>query len=49
MTKTSAALKKVAETGAPLYQSLTDAQKERFKTLARVLRPHPRAVRLQRA
>jgi hypothetical protein len=42
MTKTSAALKKVAETGAPLYQSLTDAQKERFKTLARVLRPHPR-------
>ncbi|MFZ3350104.1 MAG: Spy/CpxP family protein refolding chaperone [Xanthobacteraceae bacterium] len=42
MSKTSAALKKVAETGAPLYQSLTDAQKERFKTLARVLRPHPR-------
>jgi hypothetical protein len=42
MAKTSAALKKVAETGAPLYQSLTDAQKERFKTLARVLRPHPR-------
>ena len=42
MAKTSAALKKVADTGAPLYQSLTDAQKERFKTLARVLRPHPR-------
>ena len=42
MAKTSAALKKVAETGAPLYQSLTDAQKARFKTLARVLRPHPR-------
>jgi hypothetical protein len=42
MAKTSAALRKVAETGAPLYQSLTDAQKERFKTLARVLRPHPR-------
>ena len=42
MAKTSAALKKVAETGAPLYQSLTDAQKERFKTLARVLQPHPR-------
>ena len=42
MAKSSAALKKVAETGAPLYQSLTDAQKERFKTLARVLRPHPR-------
>ena len=42
MAKTSAALKKVADTGAPLYQSLTDAQKERFKTLARALRPHPR-------
>lgn len=42
MGKTSAALKKVAETGAPLYSTLTDAQKERFKTLARVLRPHPR-------
>jgi hypothetical protein len=42
MAKTSAALKKVAETGVPLYQSLTDAQKERLKTLARVLRPHPR-------
>jgi zinc resistance-associated protein len=42
MAKTSAALKKVAETGAPLYQSLNDGQKERFKTLARVLRPHPR-------
>lgn len=42
MAKTSAALKKVADTGAPLYQSLTDAQKERFKKLARVLRPHPR-------
>lgn len=44
MAKTSAALKKVADSGAPLYQSLTDAQKERFKTLARVLRPHPRWV-----
>lgn len=42
MAKTSAALKKVADAGAPLYQSLTDAQKERFKTLARLLRPHPR-------
>lgn len=42
MAKTSAALKKVAETGAPLYQTLNDGQKERFKTLARVLRPHPR-------
>jgi zinc resistance-associated protein len=42
MAKTSAALKKVAETGAPLYQSLTDEQKARFKKLARILRPHPR-------
>jgi zinc resistance-associated protein len=42
MAKTSAALKKVADAGGPLYQSLTDAQKERFKMLARVLRPHPR-------
>ena len=42
MAKASAALKKVAEAGAPLYQSLTDEQKARFKTLARVLRPHAR-------
>jgi hypothetical protein len=41
MAKTSAALKKVADAGAPLYQSLDDAQKGRFKTLARMLRPHP--------
>lgn len=40
MAKASAALKRIAETGAPLYQSLTDAQKERFKKLARILRPH---------
>ena len=40
MAKTSAALKKVAEAGAPLYQSLDDAQKGRFGTLARILRPH---------
>ena len=42
LAKTSAALKKVADTGAPLYQSLTDAQKGRFRVLARMLRPHPR-------
>ena len=42
MAKRSAALKKLADAGAPLYASLTDAQKERFHTLARVLRPHPR-------
>ena len=40
MAKTSAALKKVAEAGAPLYQSLDDAQKSRFTMLARILRPH---------
>jgi zinc resistance-associated protein len=40
LAKTSAALKRIAETGAPLYQSLNDAQKGRFKKLARMLRPH---------
>lgn len=39
LARTSAALKKVADTGAPLYQSLTDAQKGRFRDLARMLRP----------
>jgi LTXXQ motif family protein len=42
MAKTSAALKHVADAGAPLYMSLTDAQKERFKMLAHMLRPHHR-------
>jgi zinc resistance-associated protein len=40
MAKMSAALKKVSDAGAPLYGSLNDAQKERFKMLARILRPH---------
>jgi zinc resistance-associated protein len=40
MAKTSAVLKRVAETGTPLFQSLNDAQKHRFKMLARILRPH---------
>jgi predicted lipoprotein with Yx(FWY)xxD motif len=40
MAKRSAALKKVAEAGAPLYQSLDDAQKGRFVRLAHMLRPH---------
>jgi zinc resistance-associated protein len=40
MAKAGAALKRIAETGAPLYQSLDDAQKARFKKLARLLRPH---------
>ena len=44
--KASAALKKVAETGQPLYQSLTDAQKQRFTRLARMLRPHFRRFAL---
>jgi LTXXQ motif family protein len=42
MSKASAALKKIADTGAPLYQSLDDAQKSRFVPLTRILRPHPR-------
>jgi zinc resistance-associated protein len=40
MAKTSAALKRVADAGTPLYQSLDDAQKNRFRILARMLRPH---------
>jgi hypothetical protein len=40
MSKSSAALKKVADAGAPLYQSLNDDQKGRFMQLARILRPH---------
>ncbi len=38
--KTSAALKRLADAGTPLYQSLTDAQKQRFTMLSRMLRPH---------
>lgn len=41
LARTSAALKKLADTGAPLYHSLSDAQKERFAILSRMLRPHP--------
>jgi hypothetical protein len=41
MSKASAALKQMADAGAPLYQSLDDAQKARFTILARMLRPHP--------
>jgi hypothetical protein len=40
MSKRSAALKQIADAGAPLYQSLDDAQKARFTMLARMLRPH---------
>jgi zinc resistance-associated protein len=42
MSKRSAALKQIAEAGAPLYQSLNDDQKARFTVLAHMLRPHPR-------
>ena len=42
MTKFSAALKRVADAGAPLYMSLNDDQKGRFKMLSRMLRPHHR-------
>jgi hypothetical protein len=40
MAKTSAALKKIADAGTPLYQSLNEDQKSRFVRLARMLRPH---------
>jgi hypothetical protein len=40
MAKRSAALKKIADAGAPLYQSLDDEQKDRFVRLAHILRPH---------
>jgi LTXXQ motif family protein len=40
MAKRSAALKKIADAGSPLYQSLNDDQKSRFMKLARILRPH---------
>jgi zinc resistance-associated protein len=40
MTKRGAALKQIADAGAPLYASLNDAQKARFTMLARMLRPH---------
>jgi zinc resistance-associated protein len=40
MSKASVALKRIADAGTPLYQSLNDAQKNRFKILAHMLRPH---------
>jgi hypothetical protein len=40
MAKTGAALKQIADTGMPLFQSLDDAQKHRFRILAHMLRPH---------
>jgi zinc resistance-associated protein len=40
LSQFGAALKHVADTGTPLYQSLDDAQKRRFGMLAHMLRPH---------
>src|SRR5262249_31726856 len=40
MTTRGAALKRLADAAAPLYQSLDDAQKHRFAMLARFMRPH---------
>ena len=39
MTERGTALKKIADAAAPLYQSLDDGQKRRFKMLARLDRP----------
>ena len=39
MTTRGAALKRLADAAAPLYQSLDDAQKRRFTLLARFMRP----------
>jgi hypothetical protein len=44
MNKRSVALKQIADAGAPLYQSLNDAQKARFTALARMLRPHQHGI-----
>jgi zinc resistance-associated protein len=38
MSRLSAALKRLADAGTPLYQSLGDAQKHRFMLLAHILR-----------
>ena len=40
MTTRGTALKHVADAAAPLYQSLDDAQKQRFTMLARIMRRH---------
>jgi zinc resistance-associated protein len=40
MSRRGASLKAIADTGAPLYQSLDDAQKNRFRILARFGRHH---------
>jgi len=46
LSRRGAALKNLADTAAPLYQSLDDAQKRRFLFLARVIGPrHQRLAR----
>jgi hypothetical protein len=40
MSRLAGALKRLADAGTPLYQSLNDAQKQRFMLLAHMLRPH---------
>jgi len=42
MTARGTALKRLADTAAPLYRSLDDAQKRRFTMLASVMREHQR-------
>ena len=42
MSRRGAVLKQIADTAAPLYQSLDDAQKNRFGVLARMGRGHHR-------
>ena len=44
LAKTSSALKQIADTGKPVYDSLSDSQKARFKKLARMLWPHHHRV-----
>jgi hypothetical protein len=44
MAKTSSALMQIAGTGKPVYDSLSDSQKARFKKLARMLLPHHHRV-----
>ncbi len=48
MATRGAALKRLADTAAPLYQSLDDAQKQRFAMLARFLRPREHGAMMQR-
>ena len=40
LLKFGVGLKQLADAGTPLYQSLSDAQKQRFTFLAHILRPH---------